>query len=426
MDGGDPVLFITHPFVPSPFSGSARSWRFYKYLPRFGWTPWVVSCSANTARVPYPGVYRVPEENPSRRLRFEEYLAGRVQRYLFPVNDAFEWVPYAVSRGSELIERHRIACVISTSPPLAAHYAAAWLAGRYGLRWVADFRDPVLDNPFRKRKWFYPYERWIESGLVQRADAIIANTGDLQAALQRRYPRHAGKISVIWNGFDPEERVRPKPLAERKQRVLAHVGEIYGGRKPSALVACLNRLLDSGRLDPESFRLDLVGESALAPDPAYDRDLASLRARGCLRETRKRMPKPEADALMTEADYLLLLDVNESGRSIQVPAKLFDYICAGRPIVAFSNAGSPASRILEASGADHCCFTPDTPAGELDRELLRFLERGARTSHANDWFWSTFDGCEHVRLVAALLRGGVEQQEAVGCAAGRVGNAVLE
>lgn len=400
-----PILFITHPFVPATASGAARSLRFYKYLPRFGWEPWVVSCSVDTPNVPYPRVYRLPPPNPSAADRRWEYLAERTQRYLFPVNDAFEWVPYAVRSGAELIQRHGIRHVLSTSPPVAAHYAAGWLARRFGLRWVADFRDPVADNPFRKRRWIFPYDAWLERAIVRGADAVIANTSDFAASWKQRYPQYASKLSVIWNGFDPEGRPHPAPLASRKQRVLAHIGQTYGGRKPTLLADSLNRLIANGKLDPATIVLEMVGESLLTPDPAYDQAMESLRARGCLIATGQRMPKEAADRKMAEADYLLLLDLNDAGRSIQVPAKLFDYMCVGRPILAFSNEGSPAARILEQSEIDHCFLAPDAAPERVDRSVLEFLSRGVREATPNEWFWSSFDGCEQAKAVSKLLGG---------------------
>jgi len=142
-----------------------------------------------------------------------------------------------------LMERPVVA-VVSTSPPVATHLVARRLKRRFGVPWVADFRDPLRGNPFRTRRWFFPYDALLERMLFRNADALIANTDTLAEMWNRRYPEFSGKMSVIWNGFDPEDRIAPAVKASRGRRVLAHVGTLYGGRHPGRVLSSLVRLID--------------------------------------------------------------------------------------------------------------------------------------------------------------------------------------
>src|SRR5262249_20265637 len=58
------------------------------------------------------------------------------------------WVPKAYATARQVIETVPISLILSTSPPPPVHVTAFWLKKRYpGLKWVADFRDPMKGNP---------------------------------------------------------------------------------------------------------------------------------------------------------------------------------------------------------------------------------------------------------------------------------------
>src|SRR4051794_15550419 len=46
MSSGKPVLLLAYHFPPDNASGSARPFRFYKYLPEYGYEPHVITASA--------------------------------------------------------------------------------------------------------------------------------------------------------------------------------------------------------------------------------------------------------------------------------------------------------------------------------------------------------------------------------------------
>jgi hypothetical protein len=278
-----------------------------------------------------------------------------------------------VEQASQLIEDRQISTVLSTHPPVASHLVALWLKRRYPqLHWVSDFRDPLYGNPFRRRRWLFPYDQILERHIIHTADRVLANTDALLETWRSRYPEARSKMTLLWNGYDPEDAVQPVPLQPHPRPVILHAGALYGGRHPGAFLESMKRI---------------------APPDAYD-----IRFLGA--NESERVSRNEANRQIAEADFLLLLDLNETGESIQVPAKLFDYICARRPIIAFTNPGSPTARILEQSGVDSTViYTNQNPDGAL----AQFLRRGCRTTEARPWFFETFNGERQAAALAALL-----------------------
>src|SRR5262249_49850228 len=71
------------------------------------------------------------------------------------------------------------------------------------------------------------------------------------------------------------------------------------------------------------------------------------------------MPYADAVRMMQAADMLLLLD--SPGRTIGVPAKLYEYLGAGRPILAIAEPQSDTAHVLEQSGVVHRLVSPKAP-----------------------------------------------------------------
>jgi len=296
-----------------------------------------------------------------------------------------------------------VAAVISTSPPIGSHFAALEAKRRHGFKWIADFRDPLLGNPFRNRKGAWIYDATVERLIFRLADAVVANTDVMAECWRKRYPQWAHKIHLIWNGYDPEERIEPAPIAPRPFKVLAHVGAIYGGRVPIPLLRAIDRLIRSGRLLPCDLQIQLVGKldppDLLQFEPAF----ASVVAKINTQCTGELIPEAEAREVMAKADYLCLLDNNDRNAGLQVPAKLFDYIRIGRPILAVTSRNSPAHRVLARSGVPHICIFPDNSEAEIDDALASFLQMPNTPMQADAWFWSTFDGRNQARHLVSIL-----------------------
>jgi len=400
------ILLLAYYYPPQNTSGAARPGRFAKYLPAFGHSVVVLSADDDacaTISGDLPANWRMPM--PGFVQRLEGLAIALLQKILKEHSQRLPWMAAAVPAGRAIVEQLGCTAILSTSPPLSTHLTALRLKKHHpNLKWIADFRDPFVDSPFRNTPFHKLYDARAERTFFEHADVLIANTDVVAENWKKRYPEFAAKIHVIWNGFDPAEGMAPAEPVRRPYRVLLHAGDIYGRRHPGEVLAAIDRLQRKGALTPGQVRIELIGpldpQSALHSFPAFQH----LHRQGCLYYNGKVVPQPEAQQAMQQADFLLLLDVNDRHQSLQVPAKIFDYIRTGRPILATTPLNSPAARILAGSGIPHTCLHFGDTEEQVDAKLLRFLRQPSSVHPPSPWFFENFDAHRQTAVLATLLR----------------------
>jgi hypothetical protein len=392
------VLLLSYAFQPDNTPAAARPSQLFRYLPEFGVTPFVFASSADGGVNPETAVWRVPAEREPAWLIAASAAARLFMRFAAPYNDRLPWVPYAAAAAARLIRSRTIDAIYSTSPFLASHFAALWLKRKFGLPWIADFQDPICDNPFRNRSWFYPYDPMIERRIFEGADRVIANTDAIAEVWRRRYPARRDAISVMWNSYDPDEAIARAPVrAHSPRRVLAHIGTLYGGRHPGQLLGSLKRL----GIGQDALQVKLIGPIDEAVLAAHGATLAAMD--DVVEVTNALVPREEALRQTAEADCLLLLDVNERNTAFQVPSKLLDYIRIGKPILAYTPADSPVDRILRQSGIAYVVIAPDMPEAEADRRVQEFLSLPLTVREPTEWFVRSFSARTQTAALAEMV-----------------------
>ncbi len=398
------VLMLAYYFPPANFIGAARPFRFAKYLRRLGYSVSVVTTNHASDLADGDGVLRRPGPVPAKTaIEIASVLCSKVQRFLLPYNEQLPWLPHAVAAGSEMIVRHSPRIIYSTSPPLATQLAALVLKWRYGLKWVADFRDPLVGNPCRTRRFTSSYDSALEHLIFSQADVLIAVTDVVADSWRKRYPQWASKIQVIWNGFDPEDAVTAAPIPARPYRTMAHVGNMYAGRSPHRLLASFERLIRAGQLDPQAVRVRFIGPSDQGSLPLDRPPASTLMTLGCLEYHNHVIPRADALRTISESDYLLILEGDARGSIHTVPGKLFEYIPVGRPILALTAQNSPLDRILSQSGLHFACLYPEDTDATIDAKVLCFLESSTDPVTPSSWFRTEFDGAQQALKLAHLL-----------------------
>lgn len=380
------VLMVAFHFPPAALgSGHLRTLGFARHLPTEGWTPMVLSACP----MAYPATRPVgPDDIPAgcsvhRALAFDasRHLAihGKYPGFIAQPDRWSSWWPAAVISGLRLIRRHRIKAVWSTYPIMTAHCIARTLGRVAGIPWIADFRDPVATSVEAGNRWsFASQHRW-EQRTLRDAARIVFTTPSALRACAERYPQaHTeGRLALIENGYDDfafTHLPAPAPSAGRPL-VFVHSGLLYtDGRNPTPFFTALARLRESGTLSPADVRIVL---RASGSEAEYAPELERLR----IADLVTLAPPVSNRAALEEqarADALILFQGARFDR--QIPAKLYEYLRIGRPILALVSETGDTARLLQRTGGAKPILIDDADA--ITSQLLEFVDALRRGNQA--------------------------------------------
>jgi len=149
--------------------------------------------------------------------------------------------------------------------------------------------------------------------------------------------------------------------------VLVHSGTVYPSeRDPRSFFAALSELCGNGVIKHGELRVVL---RATGSDD-YLRGLLVRYGIDGIVTLEPALPYRAALAEMLASDGLLLLQAAICNN--QVPAKLYEYLRARRPILALTDPAGDTAAVLKNAGIDTIARLDSQ--GEISRLLLRFLE----------------------------------------------------
>lgn len=374
------VLMIAYHYPPMRgSSGIQRALRFSQYLREFGWEPIILTVqpqayqdtSADQLQEIPPGmiVERAFALDTSRHLAFR----GRYPRFLAIPDRWVSWWLSGVPAGMRLIREHRPSLIWSTYPIATAHKIGLSLQKKTGLPWVADFRDPMAqpDYPTDPRLW-HAYKR-IETDVLTHCAAATFTTPGAMRAYAETYPASQQKLHLLENGYDEEVFSRaqanlgPVDSASGPLRLL-HSGIVYTSeRDPRALFQAMSELKREQKLDASRLRLILRATG----NDDYIQSLLVQNAIADLVELAPAVGYQQALAEMLSVDGLLVLQAANCNN--QIPAKIYEYLRARRPILALTDQAGDTAGVLRAAGVDTLAPLDDVAA--IKRALLAFAAK---------------------------------------------------
>jgi len=346
------VLMVAFHYPPcAGSSGVQRALKFSCYLPEEGWDPLVLTVNRGAyAKTSDQQLAEIPEDIVVKRsLCFDAArhlsVGGRYPGFLALPDRWSSWRFSGIRVGMRLIKRYRPQVIWSTFPIATAHLIAGELQARTGLPWVADFRDSMTEPGYpadpEKRKQFLAIER----KACENAESVVFNAPGAIRMYAERYPEVPPNRWVeIANGYD--DATFPEAIdasVDEGSITLLHSGIIYPSeRDPTQFFDALAELRNEGVLDKSQLRVVLraTGHDGVLGPMIDTRSLDDM--------VHLEPPIDYSDALqeMLAASCLLLFQASNCNH--QIPAKLYEYMRANKPVLGLTDpAGDTAGKMRE-------------------------------------------------------------------------------
>ena len=374
------VLVVSYAFPPYNSIGAVRLGKITKYLTELGWDIRVVSAkdqpfgatlpmSLDPGRVRYTSSIEVdrlarlvagsaggkgangPSAGPPRGVK--RLLKQIYTNLLFVPDSSIGWLPFAVAEGMRMTRDWRPDVIYASGPPFTSLIAAARLSRKLRRPWVAELRDLWSSSPY------YPWsrirrrlDRVIERRVLSSAAGFVGATATIARELGESYGKPS---SVILGGFEPvaDAGTGAEAIADRPRRPsegaandhrplrIVYTGTIYRDKRDPTLLFQALRELPVGSVHVDFFGTHL--EPVHAAVREYDL--------GGVVTVHGSVSYPEALRAQADADLLLLLLWLDPGDDGSIPAKVYEYLSAGRPILAIGLESSEASKLIRDAGA---------------------------------------------------------------------------
>jgi glycosyltransferase involved in cell wall biosynthesis len=373
------ALIVAFHFPPHQgSSGIQRTLKFVKYLPEHGWEPIVLT--AHPRAYPRKSQDQINDMPPgisvvqAFALDACRHLAigSRYPKLLALPDRWSSWWLGAVTAGLQIIRRQRPAVLFTTYPIATAHLVGLTLNRLTGIPWIADFRDPMTDLDWPRDPTLYRVHEWLERTTLRNCRrAIVTTPGTLRMYAEKLPEVQQKKIRLIANGYDEEnfsaaERLNSQHPRAAGPRVLVHSGILYPEeRDPTAFFKALGELRHAGAIDSRALRIVLRATG-------YDRYLAELVQKNSIEsivQLAPPLPYEAALAEMLHADGLLLFQA--ASCNLQVPAKLYEYLRARRPILALTDPVGDTAATMREAGLDTIARIDSKDS--IRTGLMRFL-----------------------------------------------------
>jgi glycosyltransferase involved in cell wall biosynthesis len=325
---------VADDFPPCGAPGAAvRTEKLVEYLPEFGWETLVVCRDEGLGDGSTTGtVVRVKTPVPST----VSYQLG-----------AWAWAWRLRETAKVLAVDYAPDLIYASCPPFPHALTAIGLGRTRGIPVVVDFRDAWSLDPHEGKgrlkaaakralcRWAYPR---LEARVFAQAGAILLNTPTMEREYRLLFASAASRMHLVPNGYDEAAFAGCGGPPRRERPLLRYCGRFAGiaGRSPEILLRGMRLAIDNGL----RFDLEILGDDSPMMRVA-------VRRLGLQEFVQIRPPVSNREAVraMCEADALVVCQAPGRSGVTPVAGKTFEYLRAGRPILAVVPEGDNADLV---------------------------------------------------------------------------------
>lgn len=375
------LLFITYYWPPSGKATLHWPLKIIKYLPEFNWQPTVLTTEETTSYKDESLLKEVSSDLKVYKAKtiepFEIYkrftgkskddplisseaislenksLAHRISVWirfnLFIPDARVGWNFSAVPKGKKILESEKQDLIVSLGPPHSTHLVGYNLSKKFNLPFVPVLIDPWVDIVYYKSAKrsiaAVKADNYLEQKVMKHAFKIIFVTQSTREDYVKKYPFIKDKSHVLYWGYNEEdfrkESLPPYPPSKEggiREEILTHAGNIFDYQNPEHLWERIRKEIDGGR----KIKIKFIGTVS----PRIKKEIEKNNLQD-VTEYAGFLPYKKMIEELNRAAYLLVCATEPR----HVPGKLFEYLRAGKPILAFGNDNKEVKKIIQEANA---------------------------------------------------------------------------
>lgn len=441
------VLIITYYWPPSGGSGVQRWLKFAKYLPKYGWQPVIYTPSnpenpatdtslerevpeeAVVIRRPISEPYQIYKKffsrgggvqkggsavvnpiNQSGKKSFVQKVSLWIRANLFIPDPRASWVRPSVSYLTKYLEENPVDAIVSTGPPHSMHLIARELHLRTGISWVADFRDPWTEIFYFKHlpmtSWAKKRHKKLERSVVREADAVISVTKQMTADFANTLERgKRSKLHTICNGYDESDFILSDPIVPDPKFTLIHTGLFSADGNPTRLWEVLKEMCGENPKFKKDLRIRLAGK--------VDKEVLESIESNNLQDNLENLGYLPHTTIprFQQCGWALLLPLrNEPESKAILTGKFFEYLAAGRPVVAFGPKDGEMAKVLgETRSGVIFEWDEKVPLRQHIESIYKDFRQGNHTSSKDDSLITKYSRRSLTGEMVKVLEGVIEE-----------------
>tara|TARA_Y100000589_G_scaffold332251_1_gene390788 strand:- start:5514 stop:6791 length:1278 start_codon:yes stop_codon:yes gene_type:complete len=252
------------------------------------------------------------------------------------------WIRKSIKYLDNYLQSNQIDVIISTGPPHSMHLIAERIKHLHNVKWIADFRDPWTDIEYFDKIKLISFVRkkhfQLEKKVLSRADLVISVS---PSWTKKFHDLGAKKTFCLPNGFDSEDY---KIFTKNNNRgfKIGHFGIYNELRDYNVLWKALSELINSNNKFKSDLKLFFAGEV----HNLFFQNIDSYNLSSHL-QYHSYINHVQSISNMLQCDLLLVTQGETKSVSGRIPAKVFEYLKARRPILAIGKKNSDLYNLLK-------------------------------------------------------------------------------
>jgi glycosyltransferase involved in cell wall biosynthesis len=369
------LLFITYFWPPSGKATLHWPLKIIKHLPEFGWQPSVLTAEEDSFSYkdeslikevsPDLQVFKSKSVEPfdlykkftgkkkdepliasetvsSENQSFSHKLSMWIRFNIFIPDARVGWLLSAVPKGKEILANDNFDAVVSLGPPHSTHLAGYRLSKKFKLPFIPVLIDPWVDIVYyksaKRSKVSIKVDNYLERKVLKYASKVVFVTKSTQEDYIKKYSFLDKKSFVLYWGYNEDTFQNQVENYNTEEEIITHAGNIFDYQNPSGLWKRIRKEIETGR----KIKLKLIGTvSPLVKKEIENNGLNEIT------EYLGFLPYSKMIEELKKSSYLLVC----ASEKRHVPGKLFEYLRAGKPILAFGNDNEEVKSIIMEANA---------------------------------------------------------------------------